>query len=488
MTDSSDTPRPGVFSVHSAHTLVHYLLYLLYMRIIPRTRIATAVAALFLIGAGCLGSSSPTLKPVTLEYWRTQDSPEALADIITAYTKLHPNVTIKVQSLREEDYERTLLEAIAEDRGPDIFSIQNVALQEWKSKVLPLPKETTIATPTVQGDKIVVVNQKSPAMTLLALRDRYVEGIAKELVIPYAEKEATPPTDRIFGLPYSGDTLAMYYNKDLFRKASIEKPPETWADFQPMAARLTIADADGVIRQAGAGIGGANVRYSPDLLAAIMRQNGAVVADEYGYAELEKYSGQLRGVYPPGVESLIFYQSFVTKGAPGYAWNETMPDSLDAFVAGTSAIFFGYPSDAAKIRERAPRLDFAVAPLPQIDATNPKNVLRYPVEVVSRKTKNPDIAWDFIQFAASQGQVVSYLGKTNRPTALRALISTQLQDPAIGPFVGQILTAERWYGGSDITAAEKAYRDLIVARPTKEKPEYALLVSNASNAINATVK
>lgn len=463
------------------------------MRIPSKTIILSALATLVFVGAGCSllgGGSTIALKPITLQYWRIQDSSEALADTVTAYQKLHPNVTIKVQTLREEDYEQKLLEAIAEDRGPDLFSIQNLSLREWSTKVLPMPKETVIPTPTAKGDKIVVVAQKKPTVSLLTLRNNYVEGVANEIVMPYADKDGAQPTDRIFGLPFSADTLALFYNKDIFKKANIEKPPATWSDFQPMAARLTIADGDGKIRQSGASIGGAkNVRYSADLLSAIMLQNGAIVSDENGYANFDKYTPSTRDrTEPPGVESLIFYQSFADKGTPAYTWNEALPDSLDAFIGGTSAMFFGYPSDIIKVRERAPRLDFAVAPLPQIDMGNPKNVLRYPIEVVSRKTKNADTAWDFLQFAASQEQVASFLTKTGRPTALRTLIGTQVADPAVATFANQVLTAQRWYGGIDFTKANEAYIEMITTRPTIERPEYKSIVNYGVSAINSTIR
>lgn len=81
------------------------------------------ISALLLTGAGCFGGSTVQINPVTLEYWRMDDPSEALSTAIAAYTKLHPNVTINVRSFRADEYETALLEAIAEDRGPDMFSI-----------------------------------------------------------------------------------------------------------------------------------------------------------------------------------------------------------------------------------------------------------------------------------------------------------------------------------------------------------------------------
>ena len=43
------------------------------------------------------------------------------------------------------------------------------------------------------------------------------------------------------------------------------------------------------------------------------------------------------------------------------------------------------------------------------------------------KSEYIDEAWNFIQLAAKAEQVKSYLSKTNKPTALRALINEQLE-------------------------------------------------------------
>ncbi len=457
------------------------------MRKLP---LLAAVAALVFLGAGCFGSN-PSLPPVTLQYWRAVDAPFTLSDEIAAYKKIHPNVDVRVTTFAPETYERKLLEAFAENRGPDIFSIPNVWLPGWQNKIQPMPKETVIATQAVNDQKqIVIVNQKTPTMTLLELRNDYVQAAANDVVLRYTEKEGDVPVDTIFALPLSLDTVALFYNKDLLTKANVEKPPATWRDFQDQVAKLTTLDSDNkTVKQAGAAIGtGKNVRYAFDALSAIMAQNGAQMADGSGFATFNEYTQETRSkTYPPGVEALIFWQSFAVPGAPSYTWNDDIPDSLDAFVAGTSAFYFGFPSDLATIRARAPKLNFAVAPLPQIDSVKPVNAARYPVEVVAKKTVHPNEAWDFLQFIASADHVQSFLAAAKRPTALRGLIQAQLTDPDLAPFAGQSLTAQSWYRGKDFTTAEKAFIAMIETRPTTEHPEYQTIVSNAAAAINATL-
>ena len=124
----------------------------------------------------------------------------------------------------------------------------------------------------------------------------------------------------------------------------------------------------------------------------------------------------------------------------------------------------------------APKLNFEIAALPQIEDNPPVNFANYWVETVSSKIKTnaenlakggsyakqkSDTAWDFIQFVAKADQVKSYLKKTNRVTALRKLIDEQKEDRTIGEFAKQVLTVKSWYKGDDANAAEAIMVEMI---------------------------
>lgn len=49
----------------------------------------------------------------------------------------------------------------------------------------------------------------------------------------------------------------------------------------------------------------------------------------------------------------------------------------------------------------------------------------------------------------------NYLNDNKRPTALRSLVDTQLQNEDVRIFASQVLTADNWYQGYDINAAEQ---------------------------------
>ena len=43
----------------------------------------------------------------------------------------------------------------------------------------------------------------------------------------------------MYGLPWDGETTGLFYRTDLFERAGIDGPPETWAEFEETAAALT---------------------------------------------------------------------------------------------------------------------------------------------------------------------------------------------------------------------------------------------------------
>ena len=62
---------------------------------------------------------------------------------------------------------------------------------------------------------------------------------------------------------------------------------------------------------------------------------------------------------------------------------------------------------------------------------------------------------------ADSRNVDDYLETAKKPTALRALQTSQLEDLDISVFVSQILTAQSWYRGKDWGAVEDAFADMI---------------------------
>ena len=89
----------------------------------------------------------------------------------------------------------------------------------------------------------------------------------------------------------------------------------------------------------------------------------------------------------PAADAVRFYTDFADPGKEVYTWNKNMPNSLEAFILGKTAFFFGYAYHLPTIKSRAPKLNLSIVKLPQI-AGNPEiNFANYWLETVSRKNK-----------------------------------------------------------------------------------------------------
>jgi len=426
------------------------------------------LAALTLSGAICKSvpkNVQERTKPVQLTYWRVFDDSDAFDRLIADYNKTHPNVSITYRKLRYDEFEKKLLEALAEDRGPDIFSIHNTWMRGYQSKLLSLPDTISIPYRTVEGSikkEVVWTLKTEKTLSIKDLKTKFPDQVAEDVVLKEADSQGNVK-DKIFGLPLSVDSLALFYNKELLNAAGLAKPAEDWSTFQTHVKKLTKQDSSGNITQSGAAIGGSsNVERSSDILSVLMMQNGAQMTDANGYATFNKTPAGLEDrTTAPGIEALTFYTDFASPQKEVYTWTENMPNSLDAFIQGKTAYFFGYAYHIPTIKSRAPKLQYAISKLPQISGNKEINFANYWVEVISKKTKYSNEAWDFTQFIAKEGNVEKYLDKTEKPTALRNLIQGQSEDINLYTFVSQLLTAQSWYKGKNALNAESALKEMI---------------------------
>ncbi|MFA6994823.1 MAG: extracellular solute-binding protein [Patescibacteria group bacterium] len=441
-------------------------------------------------GFGCKIASQETqnaMKPITLVYWRVFDDSDAFQDIIAQYKAIHPNITIEYHKFRYEEYENQLLNALAEDRGPDIFSIQNTWVKKYQSKLAPMPATVTMVYPVTTGTiqkSTTYQLRTNNSLTVKDLKDNFVDVVGHDVILD---------DGKIYGLPLSLDTLAMFYNKDLLNNAGISQIPQYWNnEFLQDVKKLTIQDPKNGLIQAGVALGGStNINRFSDILSVLMIQNGAIMMDDAGRVQFNlPAAGQANNGYNPGIEALRFYTDFSNSAKESYSWNDSLPNSLDMFINGNLAIMFDYSYNLATIRARAPKLNFSIVKLPQIEGNPPTNInfANYWIEGVSKKSTNQNEAWDFIQFMTKAESVKGYLQKTNHPTALRALIDWQKkQNNEISVFVDEVLTAKSWYKGKNEQAAEDAIKEMINEAKKNLTEDFESIISTTASKIQQTI-
>ncbi|MEK7625388.1 MAG: extracellular solute-binding protein [Patescibacteria group bacterium] len=417
--------------------------------------IFSGVSLLLLAGFGCKPPAQP-VPPATLEYWTVSDDLAALQNMVGQFRAARPYFTINIRQFRADEIYASLLDALAEDRGPDIISVDVKDISKYLSKLTPMPsgvKDTLVQiTQGQMSDTVNVINNDHALLTMDQLGREYVQTVAKDAV----------RDGKIYGLPLSLDVMALYYNQDLLDRAGIAEPPKNWQDFSADVKILSKFDkTSGRIIQAGAALGtGYNIPGSSDLLYILFTQSKLPFTN----------SGQALFNIPPrntpsGAETpagrvMNFYTDFANPARDTYTWNEQMPNALDSFVNGQVAFFFGMNRDLPIIKARAPSLNFDILPMLQLVEDSPVNVADYSLQSVLLKSKHSNEAWSLIDYLAHSSANKLYLQSSGRPTALRSNIADQNKLPELAPFASQLLTAENWYRGRDFVAADKAIQDM----------------------------
>jgi len=463
-------------------------------------RAVCCLLLLSVLGAGCTkGPDAATLaasKKVELNVCGVIDDVDAYNAIFKDYRALHPNVTINFRRFRLEEYEDQLLNALAEDRGPDIFMIHNTWVGKYMPKILPMPLQVKTASESVQGTlkkELVWSLNTEPTVSIRQFKLDYPDVVASDFLRTVNVSTNPDKRDlqtRVVAIPLSVDTLAMYVNKDLLNTAGISTMPQNWDDFQTAVKKLVKQDDQGNIVQAGTALGrGTNVERAPDIIAALMMQNGAEMSAPDGTPTFNLIPAKLQGQrdVPPSVQALAFYLDFANPGKDVYTWDAKMPNSLNAFMQGKVAMFFGYNYDLPVIRAGAPKLNLGISQMPQIQGNPVVNYANYWAWTVSKKTKSTDLAWSLLNFMRKPEENKKFLDAAQRPAALRSQLGAQMESEDLGVFASQVLTAQSWYRGNDPKAMEDALVSLVEDAQGVELEKYTGLISTAVDKISQTI-
>lgn len=370
---------------------------------------------------------------ITLEWWKVFDDARQVEPLIDEFETTHPGVRIKFVEKNIETYEDELIDALAAGQGPDIFSIHNDWLPKHKDKLTAAPE-------TIFG--------------LRELQQNFAGVLETDLVAD----------GQVYGLPLAMDVLALYYNKDLLSSAGIALPPSTWQEMVNIVPRLTRQDNLGNFQRSAVALGTAdNINRAPDILSLLMLQNGTPVfsADGRG-AEFDKdVSGPNGEFYSPGARALEFYTQFANPAKNTYTWNARSSNSIDAFAAGQVAMIFSYSYLAETLEGKAPFLNYAVARVPQLGGSDLRvNFANYWAESVSKQSKHPDAAWQFLKFITSREVLPKYYEGAAQVSPRLDIIEDQIADPQIGVFAENALSARSFYK-PDNDAVENIFVQMI---------------------------
>lgn len=376
--------------------LILIVVVLIFMRVLPGLRSDEAV--------GLEGS---------LTVWGVFDSKDLVEETLIAdFVAANPKAVVTYRQFDPRTYEAELLNALAAGAGPDVFMVQNT----W------IPK---------YADKLLSVN---PAQFATRELDQ---------LFPKVVAQDFAPTGVVYALPLYIDTLATFYNRALLDGAVIAQPPQTWEDFTAIVPSLRRVDQAGRITRAAAAIGGSNrnIDRATDLLSLILLQQGVAMVDDTARKATFANDGAAQ-------RSLEFFTQFGRTTSAAYTWDPGFSQSIDAFSQGQVAIIFNYAYQMEFLKEKNPFLDFAVAPMLQFEqASVPVNYASYWGLAVSKQTRQPGLAWTFIQNSTLNPDVSEkYLETAGRSPALRALLTSKARERSdLAIFADQALTSTSWH-------------------------------------------
>ena len=354
---------------------------------------------------------------VELVYWGVFDEPDYINPIIEKYEEENPNVTITYEQKDFDSYEDDLLNAFAEGNGPDIFTLQNTRIPRFQYIIAPLPESET------------------------AIIDDYFDVVEKDAVID----------NQVYGLPYSVDSLALFYNERMLQDVGITNPPRNWEEFDDAVQKISSIDTSGNFIQSGTALGGSSstINRPTDILAYFFLQQGSPIVDASADSVvLDEDALGLDGstVEEPGLLGLTEYLQYSRPTESVYSWNESQNYSFDLFAQEKVAMIFNYSYSIPTIRANNPKQNFKIAPAPQPEgATNQVTLASYWLETVAQDSEHYEESWEFLAFATNTENVKLYSSLSNKPVSRRDLVNEQVNDAELGAFARQNLYATSWH-------------------------------------------
>ena len=338
---------------------------------------------------------------ITLDYWGLWEPESVMKGIISEWETKNPNIKINYSQQSPKEYRERLQSALARNEGPDIFRFHITWTPMLKNELQSVPAEIMSASEFENNFYPVV-------------------------------KENLRSGSAFLGLPLQIDTLALFYNQQIFQAAG-KTPPTTWDQLRQTALDLTVRDETGRIQTAGVALGTTNnVEHWPDVLGLMMLQNGV---------NLSQPSGNL------AEDALTFYTIFSNTDR---VWDETLPNSTLAFAGGKVAMYFGFAWDVFEIKNINPDLNFQIAPVPQLPGTDIAWASFW-VEGVAKRSQHQEEAWQFLQFLSSPENLQKLYHAQSQVRLFGELYPYQnlahllASNTLVVPFINQASKAKTWY-------------------------------------------
>jgi ABC-type glycerol-3-phosphate transport system substrate-binding protein len=264
---------------------------------------------------------------------------------------------------------------------------------------------------------------------------------------------------------------------------------KTWQDLADITPYLTIKSGNDISQSAIALGTSTNVERSYDILSSIMMQNGTqMTTSSLDSASFNLQQAGAAQSSNPGKDALDFYLRFANPSDPLYTWNNSMPNSVDAFENGQAAMLIHFASAYRYIVNDAPAIksSIQVDPLPQVsDPASPTsqgslktmaNMLVETVPSARGDAARQKAAWTFVHYATTKQGAAPYLSAMKLPSAL----NDGSDHGQFQAFNDQKKLGDLWYKGNSALKINEIFINMINQAATGEKSSKDALDSAAA--------
>lgn len=315
------------------------------------------LSATLAVGLFAASAFAAQAEPVTLQVW-TVSPPDYHETMAREFEKANPDIKINVKIVQFPDVVNDLARAVATGGAPDVTYIDNPDIALLASKgILANLKPMTDASKTIKLDDIFA-----------------------------GPRSAATYKDGIYGIPRGANTIALYYNADMFKAHGLDpdKPQQTWDELYADAKKLT----DPAKNVYGLAFSAVNTEEGTFQFLPWMQMAGG---------SYEKVNGA------GPVKALEFWQKLIDeKLASPDTLVRGQYDSTATFNAGNAAMAISGPWELPRMSKDA-KFDYRVAVLPLPEAGAPRaSALGEGDNVILEASKHKAEAFRFLEYMYSQ--------------------------------------------------------------------------------------
>ncbi len=318
---------------------------------------------------------------VTIDFWFPW-SGEFQKDfkkyVVDVFEQEHPNIKVKmtfVENTGQSQASDKLLTAIAGGNPPNVALFDRFLIGSWAAK-----NSLEDLTSYVDAGGV--------------LPSDYYPGVWAETVYQ----------NKIYGLPWSTDNRAMYYNKTLLKAAGLDpdKPPKTMSELDEMAAAVYKK--------------GSNGKYSEVGFVPWMNQ-GFLYTQGWNWGGQWEKNGELTPNDPQIVRALDWMAGYATKYdiANLTSFSDAMGQTgMNPFWSGKVGFVFDGNWVLNDLNKYKPEFEWGVAPMPAADGYESVTWAGGWSYVIPKGAKNVKESWEFLKFVAHKEGTLLW---AKRPTA-----------------------------------------------------------------------